>query len=130
MSKTVKGYVLVTGVSTGIGYAATADLAAAGYHVFGSVRRQADAERLQREIPTNFTPLLFDVTDEVAVETAVATIAHTVKGQGLTALINNAGIAIAGPLQHIALDDFRRQFDANLLPKMYANICTHSSPAI
>jgi NAD(P)-dependent dehydrogenase (short-subunit alcohol dehydrogenase family) len=107
-------YILITGVSTGIGYAATADLTQRGYHVFGSVRSQADAERLQQEIPTNFTPLVFDVTDGEGVETAVATIAQTITPQGLTALINNAGISTPGPLQHMPLEKFRNQFEVNL----------------
>ncbi len=110
----IKDYLLITGVSTGIGYAAAADLAGAGYHVFGSVRSQADADRLQREIPANFTPLVFDVTDEVGVETAVATITQTIQPYGLTALINNAGISTPGPLQHMPLDEFRYQFEVNL----------------
>lgn len=107
-------FLLITGVSTGIGYAAAADLAGADYHVFGSVRSQADADRLRREIPTNFTPLVFDVTDKVGVETAVSTIAQTSQPHGLTALINNAGISTPGPLQHMPLDQFRYQFEVNL----------------
>jgi NAD(P)-dependent dehydrogenase (short-subunit alcohol dehydrogenase family) len=107
-------YLLITGVSTGIGYAAAADLAGAGYHVFGSVRSQADADRLRQEIPANFTPLVFDVTDQVGVETAVTTIAQTIQPHGLTALINNAGISTPGPLQHMPLDQFRYQFEVNL----------------
>ena len=106
--------ILITGVSTGIGYAAAADLAARGYHVFGSVRSQADAERVAQEIPANFTPLLFDVTDEMGVKTAVSTIAQTIQPHGLTALINNAGISTPGPLQHMPLADFRHQFEVNL----------------
>lgn len=106
--------ILITGVSTGIGYAAAADLAGRGYHVFGSVRSQSDADRLRQEIPANFTPLVFDVTDEMGVETAVTTIAQTIQPNGLTALINNAGISTPGPLQHMPLDEFRYQFEVNL----------------
>jgi NAD(P)-dependent dehydrogenase (short-subunit alcohol dehydrogenase family) len=109
-----KEYILITGVTTGIGYAAAVDLAGRGYHVFGSVRSQTDAVRLQREIPSNFTPLLFDVTDKVGVETAVTTIAQTIQPHGLFALINNAGISTPGPLQHMPLDEFRYQFEVNL----------------
>jgi NAD(P)-dependent dehydrogenase (short-subunit alcohol dehydrogenase family) len=111
---TIEGFILITGISTGIGYAATVDLAARGYHVFGSVRSQADADRLQQEIAANFTPLVFDVTDGVAIETAVATIAQSIAPRGLAALINNAGISTPGPLQHMPLDEFRYQFEVNL----------------
>jgi NAD(P)-dependent dehydrogenase (short-subunit alcohol dehydrogenase family) len=119
--KKAEGYILITGVSTGIGYAATVDLAQRGYHLFGSVRNQADAERLRQEIPANFTPLVFDVTDRTGVETAVTNLAQilTAQGQGLTALINNAGISTPGPLQHMPLDDFRYQFEVNLFGLLY-----------
>jgi short-subunit dehydrogenase len=56
-------YVLITGASTGIGYAAASDLTSHGYHVFGSVRKQVDADRLQAALGEHFTPLFFDVTD-------------------------------------------------------------------
>jgi NAD(P)-dependent dehydrogenase (short-subunit alcohol dehydrogenase family) len=59
--------VVITGASTGIGFATTKVLLARGFRVFGSVRKIADAERLSREWGSNFTPLLFDVTDEAAV---------------------------------------------------------------
>ena len=59
--------VVITGVSTGIGYAAAADLVQRGYHVFGSVRKREDAERVQAELGQSFTPLLFDVMDEAGV---------------------------------------------------------------
>ncbi len=107
--------VLITGVSTGIGYAAAVDLAGRGYHVFGSVRSQADADRLQAEIPTNFTPLLFDVTDETAVRAAIAHLAQIIGENALFALINNAGISVPGPLAHISLADFRRQLEVNVV---------------
>jgi NAD(P)-dependent dehydrogenase (short-subunit alcohol dehydrogenase family) len=128
VTKANKGYILITGVSTGIGYAAAADLAGRGYHVFGSVRSRADAERLQAEIPAHFTPLVFDVTDEVGVETAVSTIAQTISPQGLTALINNAGISTPGPLQHMPLDDFRYQFEVNLFGLLH--VTQHCLPLL
>ena len=59
--------VVVTGVSTGTGYGATRVLIDRGLHVFGSVRKQADADRLAADFGGSFTPLLFDVTDEAAI---------------------------------------------------------------
>ena len=59
--------VVITGVSTGIGWATAKLLLGRGFRVFGSVRNQADVDRLKREFGANFTPLLFDVTDEAAV---------------------------------------------------------------
>jgi NAD(P)-dependent dehydrogenase (short-subunit alcohol dehydrogenase family) len=107
-------YVVVTGVSTGIGYDAALYLIERGYHVFGSVRKVADGERVQRELGEQFSPLLFDVTDGEAVETAVSQVTQHVGSSGLAGLVNNAGIAVAGPLMHISLDEFKQQFNVNL----------------
>ena len=63
-------HIVVTGVSSGIGRAIARLLAARGYHVFGSVRREADARSLRAELGTACTPLLFDVTDEAAARAA------------------------------------------------------------
>lgn len=60
-------HVLITGVSTGIGHAAAQAFVARGYRVFGSVRRQEDAEQLRPQLGPNFSPLLFDVTDHAAI---------------------------------------------------------------
>ena len=86
-------HVLVTGVSTGIGHATAAGLLKRGFAVFGSVRKTADAERLAREFGRDFTPLLFDVTQEEQVRGAVAGVAEKVGAQGLWGLVNNAGIS-------------------------------------
>jgi NADP-dependent 3-hydroxy acid dehydrogenase YdfG len=65
-----KQSVVVTGISTGIGWGITKVLIANGFTVFGSVRRQSDADRLQREFGDAFTPLIMDVTDRQTVERA------------------------------------------------------------
>lgn len=106
-------YIVITGASTGIGYDAARYLIARDYHVFGSVRKQADGERMQGELGEQFTPLLFDVTDGAAVETAVAQVTQKIDGAGLAGLVNNAGIAVAGPLMHIPMEDLRFQFEVN-----------------
>jgi NAD(P)-dependent dehydrogenase (short-subunit alcohol dehydrogenase family) len=86
-----------------------------GYHVFGSVRHQTDADRVQKELGANFTPLLFDVTDETGVVTAVSQITDQLEDNSLTALINNAGITIPGPLMHLPIADFRWQLEVNVV---------------
>src|ERR1700694_4367480 len=90
--------VVVTGVSTGIGFGPAKVLTGAGYRVFGSVRRTADANRVSTELGTNFTPLLFDVTDEAAVASAARAVRAALEGERLTGLVNNAGTVGAGPL--------------------------------
>jgi len=106
--------VVITGVSTGIGQAAAQVLARRGFHVFGSVRKAADAERLVGELGSAFTPLVFDVTDEAAVQAGARTVEAALGGETLAGLVNNAGIAVAGPLLHLPLDEFRKQLEVNL----------------
>ena len=106
--------VVVTGVSTGIGWAITKTLIGNGFRVFGSVRKPADAQRLQAEFGEAFTPLVFDVTDEAAVRTAARQVEAALNGQTLAGLVNNAGIAVAGPLLHLPVEEFRQQLEVNL----------------
>ena len=107
--------VVVTGVSTGIGWGITKVLIEKGFRVFGSVRRTQDAERLSRDFGKNFVPLIFDVTDELAVRAAAQQVHEQLNGETLFGLVNNAGIAVPGPLIHLSIDDFRRQLEVNLV---------------
>src|SRR5262245_42912815 len=93
--------VVVTGVSTGIGWGAAKVLTKAGYRVFGSVRKDADARKLSAELGANFVPLVFDVVDEKAVRAAAATVRKALNGEKLFGLVNNAGIAVVGPIVYI-----------------------------
>src|ERR1700758_2921139 len=106
--------VVITGASTGIGYACAKLLLDKGFRVFGSVRKQADADRLKGEFGANFTPLLFDVTDEAAVLTAAREVRAALNGETLFGLVNNAGIAVTGPVLELSVDQFRRQMDVNV----------------
>jgi NAD(P)-dependent dehydrogenase (short-subunit alcohol dehydrogenase family) len=107
--------VVVTGASTGIGWATAELLLDKGFRVFGSVRRPADADRLKSEFGSNFIPLLFDVTDEAAVLAAAREVRAALSGETLAGLVNNAGIAVAGPVLELAVDEFRRQLDVNVI---------------
>jgi NAD(P)-dependent dehydrogenase (short-subunit alcohol dehydrogenase family) len=106
--------VVVTGVSTGIGWATAKLLLARGFLVFCSVRKPADADRLGAEFGANFVPLLFDVTDEAAVLAAARKVRAALNGETLAGLVNNAGIAVAGPVLELGVDQFRRQMDVNV----------------
>jgi NAD(P)-dependent dehydrogenase (short-subunit alcohol dehydrogenase family) len=106
--------VVVTGASTGIGWGCVKVLAANGFHVFGSVRKQADADRLSKEFGAAFTPLIFDVTDAAAVAAGARQVEAALKGATLAGLVNNAGIANPGPLLHIDVDTFRQQMEVNV----------------
>jgi len=106
--------VVVTGSSTGIGWGISKVLVSKGFRVFGSVRKPADAERLVREFGPSFVPVLFDVTDEAAVARGAEQVAAALGGETLAGLVNNAGIAVAGPLLYLKLDEFRQQIEVNL----------------
>ena len=104
--------IVITGVSSGIGRASLDLLHEKGYHIFGSVRNQADADHLSQIYPDRFTPLLFDVQnhDEV-VRASKVVFEHC---ETLAGLINNAGIAIPGPLEHLSEQQFEKQLDVNV----------------
>jgi NAD(P)-dependent dehydrogenase (short-subunit alcohol dehydrogenase family) len=106
--------VVVTGSSTGIGWGIAKVLVGNGFRVFGSVRKAADGERLQKEFGPNFVPVIFDVTDPAAVAKGAEQVAAALGGETLAGLVNNAGIAVAGPLLYLKLDEFRQQIEVNL----------------
>ena len=106
--------VVITGVSTGIGYSSAKILCDSGYRVFGSVRKQKDAEKVTSEFGANFTPLIFDVTDSKGIqENAQIVKAELIPGEALAGLVNNAGVAMGGPINLIDTDVFRKQFEVN-----------------
>jgi NAD(P)-dependent dehydrogenase (short-subunit alcohol dehydrogenase family) len=112
--------VVITGASTGIGWATAKLLLDRSFRVFGSVRKQVDADRLKGEFGANFIPLMFDVTDEAAVLAAARQVRMAMGGETLTGLVNNAGIAVAGPVLELAADQFRRQMDVNVIGPIIA----------
>jgi NAD(P)-dependent dehydrogenase (short-subunit alcohol dehydrogenase family) len=107
--------IVITGASTGIGYATAKALINKGYRVFGSVRKEADANRLSEELGDKFIPLLFDVTNPEAVKEGAAKVKKIIGKEGLTALVNNAGIAVAGPMMHLPVEDLRWQMEVNVM---------------
>jgi NAD(P)-dependent dehydrogenase (short-subunit alcohol dehydrogenase family) len=106
--------VVVTGASTGIGWGCAKVLVESGFRVFGSVRKQEDADRLARELGENFRPLIFDVTDEAAVAAAAKQVDAALRGETLFGLVNNAGITLPGPLLYQRIEDFKQQIAVNL----------------
>jgi len=111
--------VVVSGSSTGIGAGTAKVLTERGIQVFGSVRQRADGERLRRELGDRFVPLYFDITDRPAIDAAAALVARELNGQTLHGLVNNAGIAVLGPLLYLAPDEFRRQLEVNLVGQLH-----------
>jgi NAD(P)-dependent dehydrogenase (short-subunit alcohol dehydrogenase family) len=105
--------VLVTGASTGIGRACALRLARRGVVVYAGVRRDDDAEKLRAESP-NIRPLLLDVTDSSHIAGARREIESDLAAGSLRAIVNNAGVAVGGPVEFLPLDLWREQFDVNV----------------
>jgi NAD(P)-dependent dehydrogenase (short-subunit alcohol dehydrogenase family) len=110
----LRGAVVITGASTGIGRASALELDSLGFHVFAGVRREQDAQDLRAERAT-LEPVNIDVTDDDSIEAARDHVAAAVGDRGLAGLVNNAGIAVPGPLEHLPLDEIRRQLEVNLI---------------
>ncbi|MCX7010827.1 MAG: SDR family NAD(P)-dependent oxidoreductase [Kiritimatiellaeota bacterium] len=102
---------LVTGCSTGIGWATAELLRAHGWQVFPTARKPADLEKLRA---AGFTPVALDVVSGESVRTAVA---ETLKlsGGALGALVNNAGYGMPGALEDLSREALREQFETNVV---------------
>jgi NAD(P)-dependent dehydrogenase (short-subunit alcohol dehydrogenase family) len=111
----IRGAVLITGASSGIGRASALALDAYGFKVFAGVRKQIDADALRQTASERLTPLVLEVTDAASIATAVEQITQSVGDAGLAGLVNNAGVTTAGPLEYLPLADLQRQFDINVV---------------
>lgn len=107
--------VVVTGAGSGIGAACVARLQAGGFQVFAGVRRDEDARVLRQRAADRIVPLRLDVTDATSIRTALETVAGAVGSRGLWGLVNNAGVAVAGPLELVPLELLRHQLEVNVV---------------
>ncbi len=105
---------LITGASTGIGRATALRLDSNGWRVFAGVRREADAEALREAGSDRLEPVILDVTDAGQIAAAADRVGEAVGAAGLDGLVNNAGVAVLGPLETMQIEDFRRQVEVNL----------------
>jgi NAD(P)-dependent dehydrogenase (short-subunit alcohol dehydrogenase family) len=112
---TARGAVVITGSSTGVGRSCALHLDSLGFHVFAGVRKPEDGERLREEASERLIPVLLDVADAGSIEAARAEVEQVVGGAGLAGLVNNAGIAVSGPLEFLPLDELRRQLEVNVV---------------
>jgi NAD(P)-dependent dehydrogenase (short-subunit alcohol dehydrogenase family) len=110
--KAVKS-VVITGASRGIGRTAALLLERSGFKVFAGVRRPEDGEQLVRKSKGNIFPIVIDVTKQDTIDSAAFQITGIVKDFGLWGLVNNAGIAVAGPMEFMPMERIREQFDIN-----------------
>lgn len=106
--------VLVTGASTGIGRSTALRLDRAGWRVFAGVRKEGDAASLREAASAQLEPLMLDVTNADQIAAATGRIGAEIGQAGLDGLVNNAGIAVPGPLETLPIEDFKRQIEVNL----------------
>ena len=111
----MKRSVVITGVSSGIGLDAATLLVERGFRVFGSVRKESDGQAVKRQLGDSFVPLIFDVTDQAKIAVAVEQVRDELGDGGMTALVNNSGIAPAGPLMHFPPEELRKLFEVNVV---------------
>ena len=103
--------VVVTGASSGIGEAAALRLAEEGFVVFAGFRSETDGQRMAA-LHSSIRPVRLDVTDRESVEAASSKVLSS--SVTLHGLVNNAGIAIGGPVEFLPIDQWRRLFDVNV----------------
>lgn len=105
--------VVITGASSGIGRACALYMDRLGWRVFAGVRKESDAASLRGESSGRLTPLILDVTDSRSVKEAARFVAQEVGENGLSGLVNNAGIPHGGPVEYLNVDEVRAAFEVN-----------------
>ena len=110
--------IVITGASSGIGLACALHFDKLGYQVFAGIRREQDRDALQKMASSRLQPLMLEVTDEAMIHAAATTVSEKVGEAGLAGLVNNAGVAVAGPLECLPLSELRRQFEVNVIGQM------------
>jgi NAD(P)-dependent dehydrogenase (short-subunit alcohol dehydrogenase family) len=130
-------WALISGASTGIGRATALQLAAKGFHVLAGVRSKDAGAALTEASAGRVRPIFLDVTDQGSITAAIAGAAEMIYPSGLRVLMNNAGIVVPGPLEHVSPTDWRLQFDVNFfgmieltraaLPLLRQGVTAHGS---
>src|SRR5262245_66596320 len=109
------GAVVVTGASSGIGAGCALHLDRLGCLVFAGVRKKEDGDALKGQASERLRTIFLDVVDATSIAAAAEIVEAAVAGAGLSGLVNNAGIAVAGPPEFLPVDDLRMQFVVDLL---------------
>lgn len=107
--------IVITGASTGIGKATALHLDRLGFAVYAGVRKEADGTALASGASARLVPVILDVTDAATIAAAKARVEAAAAGRGIRGVVNNAGVAVGGPLEFVPLDDLRRQLEVNVV---------------
>ena len=107
--------IFITGASTGIGRACALHLDGLGFRVFAGIRKTADGEALREVASDRLRPMYLDVTDGESIRAAAEIVKATCQADGLSGLVNNAGIVIAGPLEFLPVETLRSQLETNVI---------------
>jgi len=110
--------VLITGASTGIGEACALEMDRRGWQVFAGVRLEADGIRIQRQGSERLKHVILDVTDPESIERVKVQVAAELGDEGLGGLVNNAGVAVPGPLELLPIEHIRHQFEVNVIGQL------------
>ncbi len=111
----IKGSVLITGASTGIGRACAFHLDRTGFRVFAGVRKEKDGEALKVKASSRLTPIIIDVTEAGSIAKAAEVVAEAVGDAGLYGLVNNAGIVVVSPLELLPRELLEKQLKVNVI---------------
>jgi NAD(P)-dependent dehydrogenase (short-subunit alcohol dehydrogenase family) len=109
------GNVLITGTSSGIGKVTARYLHSLGFRVFATVRNEEDALALLSDSSEQLVPIIMDVTNQASINQARQKVSQLVGDEGLTGLVNNAGVGFISPLECVPLDEFRWLFEVNVI---------------
>jgi len=115
MSNEMSRAVVITGASTGIGAACAMHLDRLGYQVFAGVRKAEDGVAFQKTCSDRLVPIELDVTELSTIQKSHSLVLQHIEKGGLFGLVNNAGIAVVGPLEAVPLADLRRQLEVNVI---------------
>ena len=110
--------ILITGAAKGIGRATALHLDKLGFTVIAGVRSTADADTLRQAASSNFHTLQLDITNDEHIAALHDSVAAIVGNGGLDGLVNNAGVAVAAPLEFVPISEFRRQIEVNLTAQL------------
>jgi len=106
--------VVITGASSGIGRASVSRMILSGWHVFATVRKSADARRLESELGPGLTAVVMDVQDRSSIIAAGEQVTSQLQGRGLDGLVNVAGIGMMRPIEYASAQDLQEIFDINV----------------